>query len=62
MRILDQFLFAHEETDSPHVTESLEQFEEMGIELGAKCTMWYCEACDLMQTQFEYETTTGDAL
>lgn len=54
MRITDRFLFDHEETDSPSDTESLALFGLMGIELGARVTVWGCPVCDHTMADFDY--------
>jgi len=62
MRITDQFLFDHEETDSPSETESLALFELMGIELGAKVTVFGCSVCNYTTADFDYREKTGGGI
>jgi hypothetical protein len=54
MRVKSRFRFDHEPGDSPRDTQSLVEFQAMGIELGADVTLWYCDECDFASADFDY--------
>jgi hypothetical protein len=54
MVLWSQFLFDAEPGDTPRVLEQLKQFKALGIELGAKVTVYRCLPCDTATAVFEY--------
>jgi hypothetical protein len=55
-----EFWFDHEAQDSARDTGILQMLEDLGIELGAQVTVWYCVPCDNTEAIFVYpEQTRG---
>ena len=57
MSILHRFIFEHASEDSPETQAHLENLEELGLELGAEVTVWYCPPCDFAQAEFAHPET-----
>jgi len=46
MIVYSRFKFDHEPSDSPRVRRQLAAFKDIGLELGADVTLYYCMPCD----------------
>ena len=55
MQFFSRFKFDHESSDSAKITAQLARFKELGLELGATVTVYYCAACDIADAIFEYD-------
>jgi len=54
MRVISRFRFDHEASDAAQDSLALRRFKQLGFELGAAVTVWYCRLCDTAEAEFRY--------
>jgi hypothetical protein len=54
MVLWSHFLFDQEPGDTPRMVEQLQRFKAMGLELGAKVTLYRCLPCDVAVALFDH--------